>query len=67
MPGFIDFKTSFRSTLKSSTDAQFEFYIECMDLTRFPDERYHDKLIEMYRVKYSGLFTFTLPLDGEQP
>jgi hypothetical protein len=37
MPGFINFEAGFRSTLAASKDYQFEFYVECMDLTRFPD------------------------------
>lgn len=55
MPGFISFDASFRSTLTASKDYHFEFYVECMDLIRFPDGRYHDKLIQLYREKYPGL------------
>jgi PAS domain S-box-containing protein len=55
MPGFINFEAGFRSTLAGSKDLQFDFYVECMDLTRFPDARYHDKLMELYREKYSSL------------
>jgi len=55
VPGFINFEAGFRSTLTASKDFQFEFYVECMDLTRFPDQRYHDKLMELLREKYSGL------------
>jgi PAS domain S-box-containing protein len=55
MPGFINFEAGFRSTLAASQDYKFEFYVECMDLTRFPDGRYHDKLMELYREKYSSL------------
>lgn len=53
MPGFIDLDAGFRKTLAASKDYEFEFYVECMDLTRFPDERYHDRLMELYREKYS--------------
>ncbi|MCE5243345.1 MAG: hypothetical protein LLF99_09120 [Desulfobacteraceae bacterium] len=53
MPGFINLDTGFRKTLTASKDYEFEFYVECMDLTRFPDERYHDRLMELYREKYS--------------
>lgn len=55
MPGFVSFDAAFRSTLTDSKDYEFEFYVECMDLTRFPDELYHDKLMDLYREKYSGL------------
>lgn len=55
MPGFIDFESGLRSTLAASKDFEFEFYVECMDLTRFPDERYQEKLMELYREKYSSL------------
>jgi PAS domain S-box-containing protein len=55
MPGFLSFEASFRSTLAVSSEYQFEFFVECMDLTRFPDERYYDKLMELYNEKYSNL------------
>ncbi|MHC1745431.1 MAG: ATP-binding protein [Syntrophobacteraceae bacterium] len=55
MPGFISYDTSLRSTLTVSKDYQFEFYVECMDLSRFPGEQYHDKLMAAYREKYSDL------------
>lgn len=45
MSGFIRFDSGFRSTSTLSKDYQFEFYIECMDLRRFPDERYHDRFL----------------------
>ena len=54
MPGFVAMDKGFRSTLTSSKDYEFEFYMECMDLTRFPDERYHDKLMDLYREKYAA-------------
>lgn len=54
-PGFISFDDSLRSTLTGMKEYQFEFYVECMDLTRFPNERYHDKLVELYREKFAGL------------
>jgi PAS domain S-box-containing protein len=55
MPGFIKYETSLRSTLTVSKDYQFEFYVECMDLNRFPSEHYRNRIIETYREKYSGL------------
>jgi PAS domain S-box-containing protein len=55
VPGFINFEAGFRSALAASKNYQFEFYVECMDLTRFPDQRYHDKLMELLREKYSEL------------
>ncbi len=56
-PGFISFDDSLRSTLMGMKEYQFEYYVECMDLTRFPNERYHEKLVELYREKYAGLKT----------
>jgi PAS domain S-box-containing protein len=55
MPGFVNFENSYRSTLKDSGDSEFQFYVECMDLTRFPTERYREELLELYRVKYSDM------------
>jgi PAS domain S-box-containing protein len=55
MTGFIDFDAAFRSTLTVSKDFQIEIYLECMDLTRFSNKRYHDQLVDLYREKYSDL------------
>jgi len=55
IPGFLNFDASFRSALAVSSEYQFEFFVECMDLTRFPDGRYYDKLMELYNEKYSNL------------
>jgi len=54
-PGFIQFESRLRSTLTDSKAYEFEFYVESMDLTRFPSKRYHDRLMELYREKYSKL------------
>jgi len=55
IPGFIQFESNLRSTLTAANDYDVEFYVECMDLTRFPSRRYQEKLMELYREKYSGL------------
>jgi len=55
VPGFISYDNSLRSTLTASKDYQFEFYVECMDLTRFTSKDYRDKLVGLYREKYSGI------------
>jgi hypothetical protein len=55
VPGFMNFEAGFRSALAASKNYQFELYVECMDLTRFPDQRYHDRLMELLREKYCGL------------
>lgn len=53
-PGFTYFDNSLRSSLQASSAYQFDFYIETMDLLRFPNERYFDKLVDLYREKYAG-------------
>lgn len=55
VPGFITFNDAFQSALKNSEDNEVEFYIECMDLTRFPAQRHHDELLKLYREKYSDM------------
>ena len=55
VPGVMNFEAGFRSALAASKNYQFELYVECMDLTRFPDQRYHDRLMELLREKYCGL------------
>jgi PAS domain S-box-containing protein len=55
MPGFLNFDASFRSALAVSSEYQFEFFVECMDLTRFPDGGYYRMLMELYHEKYSNL------------
>ncbi|KKL09347.1 hypothetical protein LCGC14_2566760, partial [marine sediment metagenome] len=45
----------FLSVLESSETYRFEYYIEYMDLTRFSDELYFQKLLDFYRQKYSGV------------
>jgi PAS domain S-box-containing protein len=55
VPGFITFSNAFQSALKGSEDCELEFFIECMDLTRFPAERHHDELMVLYREKYSDM------------
>ncbi len=53
-PGFFYFDNTLRSSLKASQAYQFDFYSESMDLLRFPNEQYFDKLVDLYREKYAG-------------
>ncbi|NTV43107.1 MAG: hypothetical protein HGA63_07380, partial [Syntrophobacteraceae bacterium] len=53
-PGFVHFDNTLRSSLNASQAFQFDFYVECMDLLRFPEERYFRELVHIYREKYSG-------------
>lgn len=54
-PGFVKFDEGFGYMLRSSEEYEFEFYVEAMDLTRFPDERYHQRLMEFLHEKYAGI------------
>jgi len=42
------------STLESNKTYRFEYYIEYMDTTRFPDGVYFKRLLDFYRQKYSS-------------
>ncbi|OIP88452.1 MAG: hypothetical protein AUK55_16150 [Syntrophobacteraceae bacterium CG2_30_61_12] len=52
-PGFVQFDQALRSALNESQAYRFDFYVECMDLLRFPGERYLRDLVQIYREKYS--------------
>ena len=53
-PGFVYFDNAVRSALNASQTYQFDFYVECMDLLRFPGEPYLRDLVHIYREKYAG-------------
>ena len=53
-PGFFYFDNTLRSALTASQAYRFDFYAESMDLLRFPNQRYFDKLVDLYQEKYAG-------------
>ena len=52
-PGFFYFDNTLRSSLTASQAYHFDFYAESMDLLRFPNQRYFDKLVDLYQEKYA--------------
>lgn len=54
LPGLTVLKQSFRSTLSGEMGPDIEFFIESMNASQFPDERYSGLLSEYYRGKYTG-------------
>ncbi len=53
-PGFFYLDTALRSALTAKSSFQLDFYAESMDLLRFPDKRYFEELVHLYRDKYTG-------------
>ena len=53
-PGFIHFDNAIRSALTTRSSFPFDFYVECMDLLRFPHKEYFEDLVQLFRQKYTG-------------
>ena len=55
IPAFTAFNANLRAVLAASPDYHFDFYSENLDLRRFSDDLYYQKLVELFRVKYAKL------------
>ncbi len=53
MPYSITVNQSIRSTIESDKTIHADLYTEYLDLTRFPDEDYRKRLLDLLRYKYS--------------
>ena len=53
-PGFLEWDEGIRSVLQGTAREPMEFYIEFLDLARFPDKIYLQNLVNLLQEKYSG-------------
>ncbi len=53
-PGFLEWDEGIRSVLQGTAHEPMEFYIEFLDLARFPDKIYLQNLVNFLKEKYSG-------------
>jgi hypothetical protein len=53
-PGFLEWDEGIRSVLQGTAREPMEFYIEFLDLARFPDKIYLQDLVNFLQKKYSG-------------
>ena len=65
MLGFIQFESNLRSTLAGSKDYNFGFYIESMDMTRFPEEGVNKYVFDAHQLKRWGIKEENLPSGSE--
>ena len=53
-PGFLEWDEGIRSVLQGTPREPMEFYIEFLDLARFPDKVYLQNIVNFLQEKYSG-------------
>jgi C4-dicarboxylate-specific signal transduction histidine kinase len=53
-PGFLPFVQGFRAALDESSTNHFEYFIESLDQSRFPEAQYGARRLEYLRWKYDG-------------
>jgi hypothetical protein len=55
LPAYALINQGIKSTFSLSPDPHIEYYIEYMDVYRYPSPGHYRGLLELYRRKYSGV------------